>query len=99
MRPLNAWKLRSARAYAEIALRVDDDYGESISMIDDPHGAWVILESYCSQQSGIQGAINAELTLVRWDGQTPIHTHHDHMKTLRTRLSAAELTISEIQFY
>ena len=99
-RALDAWKLRSARAYAEIALRVDDDYGESISMIDDPHDAWVILErSYGSQQAGIQGVINAELTLMRWDGQTPIHTHHDHMKTLWTRLSAAGLTISEIQFY
>jgi hypothetical protein len=71
-----------------------------IVTIGDPHDAWTMLESsYGSRQSGIQTVINAELTLARWDGQTPITTHRDHMKTLRTRLSAAGLPITAIQFY
>src|SRR5258706_12188610 len=81
-----AWKLQAARAYAEIALRVDDDYGEVIAAITDPHQAWTTLESsYGSQQAGIQSVINAELTLARWDGRTSINEHRDHMKALRTR--------------
>ena len=73
-----------------IALRAEDDF-------DD---AWVMLEqSYGSQQSGIPSVINSGLTLARWDGQTPVSAHRDHMKTLRTRLSAAGLTLSPIQFY
>ena len=71
-----------------------------IATINDPHEAWTMLESsYGSQQSGIQAVINAELTLAKWDGQTPITTHRDHMKALRTRLAGARLTISPIQFY
>ena len=38
-RLLEAWRLRAARAYAEIALRVDDDDGEVIAAITDPHQA------------------------------------------------------------
>ena len=73
---LNTWKLQVARAYAEIALQLDDDYGEVIAMINNPHDAWMMLESsYGSQQSGIQAVINAELTLVKWDSQTPIQAN------------------------
>ena len=42
-----AWRLRAARAaraYAEIALRVEDDFEDVIRTIDDPHDAWVMLE-------------------------------------------------------
>ena len=50
-----AWKLRAARAYAEITLRIDGNYGEVIAAITDPHQAWTMLESsYGSRQSGIQ---------------------------------------------
>ena len=99
-RLLDAWTLRAARAYAEIALRVEDDYGEVIAAITDPHTAWTTLESsYGSQQSGIQSVINAELTLAKWDSTKPINDHRDHMKTLRTRLSDAGLAISNLQFY
>jgi len=99
-RQLDAWRLRTARAYAEIALRLDDDYGEVIDTITDPNAAWALLEaSFGSQQSGIQSIVNAELTLAKWDGQKPINEHRDHMKTLRTRLSDAGLTISNMQFY
>jgi hypothetical protein len=50
-------------------------------MINDFHDTWTMLESsYGSQQSGIQAVINAELALVKWDGQTPTTTHRDHMK-------------------
>ena len=92
-----AWTIRVARAYAEIALRVEDDFGEVIATIDNPHDTWTTLESsYGSRQSGIQAVINAELTLACWDGKTE---HRDHMKTLRTRLTAAGLAISAIQFY
>ena len=95
-----AWKLRAARAYAEIALRVEDEYGDVIATSDDPHQGWTILEtSYGSRQSGMQAVVNAELTLARWDGQTPITAHRDHMKTLRTRLAGAGLSITSIQFY
>jgi len=95
-----AWTIRVAHAYAEIALRVEDDFGEVIATIDNPHDAWTTLESsYGSRQSGIQAVINAELTLACWDGKTPITEHCDHMKTLRTRLTAAGLAISAIQFY
>ena len=31
----NAWRLRAARTYAEIALQVKDEYGESISMVNN----------------------------------------------------------------
>ncbi len=97
---LDAWKLRAARAYAEIALRVDDDYGEVIAAITDPHAAWIMLErSYGAQQTGIQSVISAELTLAKWDGMTPINKHRDHMKTLRTRLADTGLVISNVQFY
>ena len=59
-----AWKLRAARAYAEIALRVEEDIGDVFGTDDDPHNAWVIIESsYGSRQSGIQAVINAELML------------------------------------
>lgn len=79
---------------------MEDGFGEAIATINDPHDAWTVLQgSYGSQQSGIQAVINAELTLARWDGQTPITTHRDHMKTLRNRLAAVGLTISAIQFY
>ena len=81
-----AWRLRAARAYAEIALRVEGDFEDVIRTIDDPHDAWVMLEqSYGSQQSGIQSVINSESTLARWGGQTPVNAHRDHMKTLRIR--------------
>ena len=71
-----------------------------ITTYDDPHNAWVMLEtSYGSHQSGIQAVINAELTLVRWDGQTPITTFHNHIKALRMHLAAASLTITALQFY
>jgi len=100
VRDLNAWNLRAARAYAEIALRLDEEYGETIAAISDPHQAWMMLESsYGSQQSGIQGNINAELTLARWDGQTPVTAHRDHMNALRTRLAGTGLIISPVQFY
>jgi hypothetical protein len=36
-----AWKLRTARAYAEIALRVEDDIGDVFTTTDDPYDAWV----------------------------------------------------------
>jgi len=99
VRDLNAWNLRAARAYAEIALRLDEDYGETIAAISDPHQAWMMLESsYSSRQSGIQGNINAELTLARWDGQTPVTAHRDHMNALRNRLAGTGLTISPAQF-
>jgi len=88
IRRTNAWTLRSARAYAEIALRLDDEYGETIATTSEPHDAWTMLEtSYGAQQSGIQSVINAELTLAKWDGKSPITAHRDHMKTLRTRLA------------
>lgn len=97
---LNAWTLRNARAYAEIALRLEDEFSESISSITNPRDAWRMLETtYGAQQTGIQGVITAELTLAHWDGQTPINAHRDHMKSLRTRLSAAGVTISDMQFY
>ena len=100
VRDLNAWNLRAARAYAEIALRLDEEYGETIAAISDPHQARMMLESsYGSQQSGIQGNINAELTLARWDGQTPVTAHHDHMNTLCTHLASTGLIISPVQFY
>ncbi len=46
---------------------------------------------YGAQQSGIQSVINAELTLAKWDGRTPINEHRDHMKTLCTRSNDAGL--------
>ena len=50
-REANTRKLRAARAYAEIALRPEDDYGEAIATINDPNDAWTMLESsYGSQQ-------------------------------------------------
>jgi hypothetical protein len=99
-RQMEAWELRAARAYAEMALRVEDGYGGVISNITDPHEAWTALErGYGSQQSGIQAVINAELTLSRWDGMTPITDHRDYMKELRTRLSAAGFAITDLQFY
>jgi hypothetical protein len=99
-RDLSAWKLRAARAYAEIVLQVEDDVGDVFTTIDDLYDAWVMLEtSYGSRQSGIRAVINAELTLARWDGKTPITTFRDHMKSLRTRLAAAGLTITAPQFY
>ena len=59
-----AWKLQAARAYAEIVLHVEDEYGEVIVLTDNPHNGWTTLESsYGLQQSGIQAVINAELTL------------------------------------
>jgi hypothetical protein len=46
---------------------MEDEYGDVIATIVDPHEAWVILESsYGSQQSGTQAV---ELTLARWDGR------------------------------
>jgi hypothetical protein len=53
----------------------------------------VLETSYGSRQSGIQAIINTELTLARWDGQTPIITFRDDMKALRTCLAAAGLDI------
>ena len=47
---------------------------------------------YGSCQSDIQAVLNAELTLARWDGQTPITAFRDHMK-------APRLTITPQQFY
>ena len=83
-RQTEAWELRAARAYAENTLRLEDDYGEVISTITDPCTAWITLErSYGSQQSGIQAVINAELTLSKWDGISPIAVHRDYMKGLR----------------
>ena len=97
---INTWKLQVAHTYAKIALWLDNDYGEAITTINDPHDAWMMLESsYGSQKLGIQTVINAELTLAKWDSQTPITTHCDHMKALRTHLAGAGLTILPIQFY
>ena len=70
---------------------MDNDLGDVFATYDDPHDAWVMLEtSYGSRQSGIQAVINAELTLAWWDGQTPIMTFHDHIKALRMRLTASD---------
>ena len=69
-----------------------------IATTDDPHQTWVMpYGRYGSQQSGIQAVINSELTLARWDGQSPIITCHDDMK--HTRLAASGPTITAIQFY
>ena len=96
----NAWRLRAVQAYAEIALRLKEDYGEAIATTTNPRTAWTILEtSYGAQQSGIQSLINVELTLTKWNGQTPITTHQDHMKTLCTCLASAGLAITPMQFY
>jgi len=49
-----------AIAYAEIALRLEDDQGEAIGTINDPQAAWVMLEgSYGARQSGIQVMSNS----------------------------------------
>ena len=100
-RAADAWILRAARAYAEIALRLEQDYSESIATSDgDPHGAWTMLgTSYGAQQTGIQSVISAELTLARWNTQTPIITHRNYMKGLRTRLAGAGQAITSMQFY
>jgi len=45
-RQLEAWKLRAARAYAEIALRVDDDYGEVIATVTTSR--WLRARSWVS---------------------------------------------------
>jgi len=74
-RQLTAWKLRAARAYAEIALRVEDEYGETIATTDDPHGAWVLLESsYGSRQSGPHEGVTQPTVRCR--------THHDRYAVL-----------------
>ncbi len=97
---LDAWKLQATRAYAEIALRLNDDYGEVIAAIMDPHTAWIMLERrYRAQQSSIQSVISAKLTLAKWDGTMPINNHRDHMKTLQTCLADTGLVISNVQFY
>jgi hypothetical protein len=59
----------------------------------------MLKRSYGAQQSGIQSVINAELTLAKWDGQTPITTHCNHMKALCIHLAGAGLTSSATQFY
>jgi len=93
-------ELRAAQAYAEIVLRVEEDIGDVFGTDDDLHNAWVMIESsYGSRQSGIQAVINAELTLARWDGQTPITAFRDRTKALCTWLAAAGLTITPQQFY
>jgi len=73
-----AWKLRAARACAEIALRVEEDIGDVFGADDDPHNAWVMIESsYGSRQSGIQAVLNAELTpdrMVRLPSQPSVIT-------------------------
>jgi len=77
---LNTWNLFTARAYAEIVLQFEDNYRETITIINDPHHAWVTLESrYGSQQSGIQAVMNAKLTLARWSGRNPVMAHRNHM--------------------
>ena len=61
-RPVTPWKLR-AHTYSGIVLQLEGDYREAIAATNDPHDAWMMLESICgSQQSGIQAVINAELT-------------------------------------
>jgi hypothetical protein len=55
--------------------------------------------SYGSQQSGIQAVINAELTLAKWDGMSPITVHRDYMKELPTRLDGPDLAITDLQLY
>jgi hypothetical protein len=54
-------------AYAEITLRVEDDYSDTIALIDDPRDE----SSYGSRQSRTRTIINAGLTLARWDSQPP----------------------------
>ena len=99
-RAITAWNLRAARAYAEIALRLEDDHSEAIATTSDPVAAWTMLESsFGTQQAGIQSILDAELTLARWDGQTPINAHRDRMKNLRTRLAGAGLSLNAMQFY
>ena len=96
----STWKLHMVCAYAEIVLQVDNDLRDVFATHDDPHDAWVMLEtSYGSCQSGIQAVINAELTLMWWDGQTPITTFCNHIKALCMCLAAAGLTITALQFY
>ena len=73
-RAINPWNLGAARAYAEIALRLEDDHSETIATTSDPVTAWTMLEtSFGTQQAGIQSILDAELTLARWNGQTPIN--------------------------
>lgn len=66
-------------------------------MITQPRALsqWKVVEgtSGRSQQSGIQGVINAELTLVKWDSQTTIIAHRDYMKGLRTQFNLLVPTI------
>ena len=42
---LAARKLRAAHAYAEIALRVEEDLGDVFRVDDGPHNAWVMIKS------------------------------------------------------
>jgi hypothetical protein len=43
--------------------------------------------------------INAELTLAKWDGMSPIIVHRDYMKELPTRLDGPDLAITDLQLY
>ena len=67
-----------ARALAEIVLWVEDDLGDMFPTFKAPHNTVMLETSYGSSQSGIRAVINTELTLARWDGQTPITTFLDH---------------------
>ena len=57
----NPWKLRVVHADAEIALQVENEDGETISIINDPRGC------YGARQTGFQAVIDTGLTL---DAQT-----------------------------
>src|SRR5277367_2221966 len=68
------YDLRLARAYAEIALRVDPAWKQPISeKRNDPAGAWKALEeAYGSSLSGTRSVLFGELASIRYDGTTPI---------------------------
>ena len=96
---LAAYRLRAARAYMEIALRIEPEWKQPINGIQDPKQAWDKLnKTYGTALDGVCDILLAQLIGLRWDATTPIQVHQMRMEELRTKLRAAGQELDEATF-
>lgn len=95
----SAWDLRAARAYMEIALRVENEWKQPIAAADTPKAAWdALADAYGVAQEGIRAVLFSQLTSLRYKPGTPIQNHQLKMEELRAKLKDAGQDITDEQF-
>lgn len=91
------WNLRRACAFAEIALRLEEDPRDQLEG-EDPVDAWNELHRiYGSKQAGVGSSLLSQLSTIKYDGVTPILEFKSQVTSLKRQLADAGENISKTQ--